>query len=245
LNYELDIMLTRSAKTEAGYRAAWRHPQLALDYLAGVANSAEDPYDVEQDPKLLVKWAEVGRTAASYQTPLPGPAAEADFAEWVKILAEEFQHAVEETDLWKALWNDDVSKPRPEKIVQTIAAMLFAVHCKFANVDITRESNMGRGPVDFKFSQGWERRALLEVKLIPSTHFFTGAARQLPQYLISERAKVGVYLCVGYTDADFEPARQQPIEDTLRKLRVDHGWNVEVVLVDARPSTKQSASTLR
>ena len=95
-------------------------------------------------------------------------------------LAKEFQHAVEETDLWRALWDDDLRKYRPEKIVQAIAGMLFAAHCRSADVDLTRESNLGRGPVDFKFSQGWEKRALLEVKLIPSTHFFTGASSSCP-----------------------------------------------------------------
>jgi hypothetical protein len=245
LNYELNVALTKEERKEAALKAAWKHPNLVLDYLEEVSETDNEPYDIEADPKLLVEWAEAGRDAASKQEPLAKLGDESEFAAWVIELAKEFQHAVEETDLWKALWDDGLHKYRPEKIVQAIAGMLFAAHCRMADVDLSRESNLGRGPVDFKFSQGWEKRALLEVKLIPSTHFFTGASKQLPQYMTTERATVGVYLCVGYTDKDFSPERLQPIEDTLRKLRKDSGWVLEAIYVDARTTNKDSASKLR
>ncbi|TIH30788.1 hypothetical protein [Subtercola vilae] len=245
LNYELNVALTKEERKEAAYKAAWKHPDLVMDYLNVVSETDREPYDIEADPKLLVGWAEIGREAASKQEPVAKLDDESKFATWVIELAKEFQHAVEETDLWKALWDDGMRKYRPEKIVQAIAAMLFAAHCRTADVDLTRESNLGRGPVDFKFSQGWQKRALLEVKLIPSTHFFTGASKQLPQYMTTERTSVGIYLCVGYTDKDFSPERLQPIEDTIRKLREDSGWTLEIVYVDARTTNKDSASKLK
>jgi hypothetical protein len=245
LNYELNVALTKEDRKAAAYKAAWEHPDLVMDYLDSVSESEIEPYDIEADPKLLVEWAEVGRDAAAHQEPIAKLKDESDFAAWVVELAKEFQHAVEETDLWKALWDDGLRKYRPEKIVQAIAGMLFAAHCRMTDVDLTRESNLGRGPVDFKFSQGWQKRALLEVKLIPSTHFFTGASKQLPQYMTTERASVGVYLCVGYTDQDFSPERLRPIEETLRKLREDSGWTLDVIYVDARTTNKDSASKLR
>ncbi|MCO1339161.1 hypothetical protein BJH93_09695 [Kocuria polaris] len=245
LNYELNIALTKKEGKEAAYKTAWKHPDLVMNYLNEVSETDKEPYDVEADPKLLVQWAEVGRGAAAKREPIAKLGSESEFATWVLELAREFQHAVEETDLWKALWDDSLRKYRPEKIVQAIAGTLFMAHCQKADVDLTRESNLGRGPVDFKFSQGWQKRALLEVKLIPSTHFFTGASKQLPQYMSTERTSVGVYLCVGYSDKDFSPERLQPIEDTLRKLREDSGWTLEVVYVDARATNKDSASKLR
>lgn len=245
LNYELNIALTQQERKDAAYKTAWNHPDLVMDYLNVVSEASQEPYDVMADPKLLVGWAEVGREAASKQEPIGKLGDKSEFAAWVIELAKEFQHAVEETDLWKALWDDGLNKHRPEKIVQAIAGILFAAHCRTADVDLTRESNLGRGPVDFKFSQGWQKRALLEVKLIPSTHFFTGASKQLPQYMITERASIGIYLCVGYTDKDFSPERLQPIEDTARKLRKDLGWTVEIIYVDARTTNKESASKLK
>lgn len=245
MNYELNIELSREDRKKAAHKAAWLHPDLVLNYISEVAEQGQIPYDIEDDPKLLVEWVEAGRAAAANQTPIEKLSDESKFSEWVVELAQEFQHAVEETDLWRALWDDGLRKPRPEKIVQAIAGVLFAAHCRHADVDLTRESNLGRGPVDFKFSQGWAKRALLEVKLIPSTHFFTGASKQLPQYLKTERASIGVYLCVGYSDKDFTPERTQPIEDTLRTLRKESGWTLEVIYVDARTTNKDSASKLK
>lgn len=244
LNYELNITLSKTEKYEAAHKAAWKRPDLVVHYLNEVSSRDDQPYDVDGDPKRLVEWAEIGRAAAAQQAPLAPPTTKADFGRWALELAEEFQQAVENTDLWQALWNETRTRPLPEKIVQAIAGTLFAAHCRYADVSLSRESNIGRGPVDFKFSQGWDKSALLEVKLIPSTHFFSGASKQLPQYMTSERATIGIYLCVGYTDADFEPKRTKPIEDTLAALRARSGWNLDVVYVDARPGTKQSASKL-
>ncbi|MFS4506594.1 hypothetical protein ACMA46_10200 [Clavibacter sp. Sh2141] len=245
LNYELNIALTKQERKEAAHKAAWSHPELVMQYLDEVSETDQQPYDVVADPKLLVEWAEAGRNAAAKQAPIAQPDEETEFASWVVTLAEEFKHAVEEADLWRVLWDDGYRTFRPEKIVQATAAVLFAAHCRMADVDLTRESNLGRGPVDFKFSRGWKKRALLEVKLIPSTHFFTGASKQLPQYMVTERASVGIYLCVGYTDRDFSPERQKPIEDTMRKLREESGWTLHVVYVDARTTNKESASKLK
>lgn len=245
LNYELNVSLTKSAKRAAGFEAARRHPQLALTYVDEVAEESHDPYDVDRDPDLLVRWAEEGVAAANQLTAPAQPNSEADFRAWLDSIVVEFQHSVEERDLWTALWDDKRVKPRKEKIVQAIASAMFGAHCKAAQVEMSREVDMGRGPVDFKFTAGWKKRALVEVKLIKSTKFFTGASKQLPQYLKTEQIEFGLYLCVGYTDADFEPKRLKRVDDTLRALSIEKGVEMKPIYVDARPGNKPSASTIK
>jgi hypothetical protein len=114
--------------------------------------------------------------------------------------------------------------------------------CKAANVDLSREANVGRGPVDFKFSAGWQRRALLEVKLLRSTKVVRGAEAQLPQYLRGEQVSCGHYVCVGYTDEELDPFRLSRAKETCATLSAQAGWTITSRFVDARP--KQSASKL-
>lgn len=165
------------------------------------------------------------------------------FGTWVDIMVSRFTHAVEQSDLWRALWNDDLTLPRSESIVQTIAAQVWVAHCEAAGVDINREANIGRGPVDFKFSAGWHSRALIEIKMLSNRRVIDGALRQLPQYLISERIAHGFYVCVGFTDAELAPSRTEQVRTACVAASTDSGLTIVPRFVDARPKT--SASKLR
>jgi hypothetical protein len=246
LNYELNINLTKAEKRTAGRDAARRHPYLALEYVTEVAEDEHESYDTDTDPDLLVGWAEAGEAAAASRPSLGQPTDDSDFRNWVEKLMLEFQEAVEQRDLWRALWDDELVKPRKEKIVQAVAAAQFSAHCRAAGVEVSREVDMGRGPVDFKFTQGMRgKRALVEVKLMNSSKFFTGASKQLPQYLRTEQIEFGIYLCVGYTDADFGHERVKRVEDTLRALSIEKNITMKPIYVDARHTNKQSASTIK
>ncbi|MFI5696434.1 hypothetical protein ACIA58_31550 [Kribbella sp. NPDC051586] len=242
LNYDLSLSLTKAEKAAAGRKVARARPNLALAYVDKVADEDHLPYNVVTDQHLLVGWAEVGRDAAGSAPLLKAPESVDGFYSWVGGLMNGFKHAVEETDLWKVLWNEGFTRPRQEKIVQAIASMMWQTQCQAAGVDLSREVNIGRGPVDFKFSAGWQRRALTEVKLIKSSGFFTGASKQLPQYLESEQIDFGYYLCVGFTDQDFGDERLDRVRKTCAAIAEKKGVTITPVFVDARASNKISAS---
>lgn len=247
LNFDLSNSLTKSEKVAAARKVAIARPNLALSYLDKIKKEPHRSYDVEADPQGLVSWFEDGYSAYALS---PGkardtvPESPADFNRWVQNLVDDFKFVVEETDAWQLLWNDDRTTHRKEKIAQAMAGIMWRADCRASNVDISKEVNMGRGPVDFKFSQGWNRRALIEVKFIESSHFFTGASRQLPQYLEIEQIECGFYLAVGFTDADFSEERLQRVTDTCSALSDQKDVSIKAVFVDARASTKKSASTL-
>lgn len=245
LNYDLEETLTKRKKADRGRAVARARPDLAMRYIEAVESEPLHPYDVQRDPKLLIGWAEAGRRAAlSTPSGVPQPRSEAEFIDWVETLATEFRNAVENTDLWKALWNDDLTRHREEKIAQAIAGAMWVQQCKAADVDISKEPNMGRGPVDFKFSAGWTNRALVEVKFISSTKFFQGAEKQLPQYLKTERIAAGFYLCVGFTEKDFSKDRLDRVSKTCEALSWEKGVKIRPIIVDARHDNKPSASRI-
>jgi hypothetical protein len=181
------------------------------------------------------------RAIATAAEPVGQPAAE-EFRYWVGTLIDRFQHAVEDSDLWRALWDDRLTKPRGEKIVQAIAGTMWSILCEFADVDIAREANAGRGPVDFKFSAGWHRRALIEVKLLSSSKLRRGAEAQLPQYMTSEQVSCAYYVCVGFTDDDLRRERLDLVRDICAAYQARSGHTVTPRFIDARP--KEPASRL-
>jgi len=246
LNFDLSESLTKSEKVARARKVARAHPDNALAYLDRVGGEAHKPYDVKRDPRGFVSWYEGGAEAAGL-LPAGTPSAVApqspdEFGDWVTELAMDFQFVVENTDAWRLLWDDKKAQHRPEKIAQALAGVMWRNQCKLANVDLNKETNVGRGPVDFKFSQGWQRRALLEVKYIGSSHFGSGAAKQLPQYMKSEEIAFGIYLAIGFKDADFKRERLRLVQDTCTSLGAQLGTTLKLVYVDARP--KSSASKL-
>lgn len=237
--------LNQTARRQMARKFARKHPDKAAAYIKIIDGKPHLPYDVELDPKGLVNWREVGEAAGAKIAlkPSDAPSSKEGFNDFVDLLATKFQHQVENTSLWRALWAKDV--PQQENVVQAIAGAMWTVACESADVDLSQEVNRGRGPVDFKFSQGWEKRALVEIKLIHNSKFFQGAAKQLPQYLQTEQVDYGVYLCVGHFDKDFDPNRLKKVYDTASAIAAAKGITIKVVIVDARKSTKTSASKIK
>lgn len=243
--YDIIEGLNQTARRQRAREFARRHPDKAAAYIRAIDGRPHLPYDVEKDPKGLVRWREIGLAEGEKVTfsRSDAPKTNKDFHDFVDRLAETFRHQVEQADLWKALWANGI--PQQEKVVQAIAGAMWTVACKGADVDLSQEVNRGRGPVDFKMSQGWTNRALVEIKLIHNSKFFQGASKQLPQYLATEQVDYGVYLCVGHFDRDFRPERLRKVQETADAIAGAKGVTIRVVIVDARKSNKVSASRLK
>ncbi len=183
----------------------------------------------------------VARAEAAAAEPVPPPTA-GTFCQWLGTLVDRFRHSVEERDLWRALWDDSLTNPREEKIVQTIAAAVWDGICERDNVDVTREANTGRGLVDFKFAASRQERGLIEVKLLASTRLRQGVEHQLPQYMTSERVTCAYYMCVGFTDADLHAQRIQVVLDGCAAAKARTRLTIKPRFIDARP--KAAASKL-
>lgn len=98
-------------------------------------------------------------------------------------------------------------------------------------IDLSREANIGRGGVDFKFSTGYTNRALIEFKLARSTKLKQGALKQLPAYLKAEQVNYGYYAVIVYEEKEFEILKKarENIEHLLENSEV----KVEIIDIDA------------
>lgn len=219
LNYDLATDLNRRGQAERGRDLALRRPGMAFEYVDEVADQTDArPYDVTADPDLFARWYEAGRAAGQREaerSDLVGQPSEADFHARLGALVDRFARAVEHSDLWRVYWNDELTRARKEKIVQAVAGQMWVLLCERSDVDISREANVGRGPVDFKFSAGWRRRALIELKLMSSRNLRQGAEAPLPQYMISERISSAYYVGRSGRPGYIVGYHSYPIQDNL------------------------------
>jgi len=121
-----------------------------------------------------------------------GPETLRDF---VLETVDHFRHHVENGNLWEELWYG--SKPKKERAAQLIYFAIADCFCKANNVDVSPEANMGGGPVDFKFSQGYNARVLVEVKRSTGT-VKHGYEKQLEIYKNASRTNYGIFVVMDY-----------------------------------------------
>jgi hypothetical protein len=169
----------------------------------------------------------------------PLPAAPKNLEALLDFVIESFQNYIENQMGWSLLWSDD--KPRAERYCQTLFYGLIKHYCAAHKIIISREPNIGRGPVDFKLSRAFDDQAVIEVKLAKNTKFWSGLRKQLPKYCEAEELSLGYYLVICFSDKDLN--RSIEAENTARSISQRTGISITVKVIDARKCPK-SASLL-
>jgi hypothetical protein len=145
-----------------------------------------------------------------------------------------FKHHVEKGNLWEALWMDGV--PKRERAAQLIYYAMADCFCLANDIDISPEAHMGGGPVDFKFSNGYSARVLVELKRSSGT-VVHGYETQLDIYRDAARTSHAIFVVVNFGDGGAKIERIQK----LRTARLERGEPAsDIVVIDATP--KASAS---
>jgi hypothetical protein len=145
-----------------------------------------------------------------------------------------FKRHVEAGNLWEELWVE--GKPKKERASQLIYYAIADSFCKANNVDISPEANMGGGPIDFKFSSGYNARVLVEMKRSGGA-VVHGYEKQLEFYKTASQTDFAVLVVVDYGDGGNKINEIR----SIRERRLQQGERAsEIVVIDARP--KKSAS---
>lgn len=156
----------------------------------------------------------------------------------VKAICEQFKALVENTNAYKLFYEDDKKKKRESASQQAFQLFSYS-YCQTNNLDISPESNAGRGPVDFKFSRGIEK-VLVEVKL-SSNDLIHGFETQLSIYEKAE-GTFNSFLLVIMVGNDEEKAVKniEKLFDYKNKISGTKTHMPEIIVVDAL--LKKSAS---
>lgn len=236
-NYDIGRKVARHIKA----KMARQNVSIVMEYLAKMENNRPAAYDPDSDPQLRVTWWERSAPIARAIPATPEPTDLNSFVNTISTMIDCFKLYVEHQGGWELLWNG--KKPHAERGVQRLFRGIVMHYCKANKIVISGGSDAGRGPVDFKFSAGYEAQALTEIKLMKSTKLWNGILQQTPTYAGAEEVKIAFYVAVAYTDNDMKPERMEKVEKAARMAeRKFPGLRVIPVQIDARP--KQSASTL-
>ncbi|MEU2302054.1 hypothetical protein ABZ584_32170 [Streptomyces antibioticus] len=240
LRGDLTFDIARHVSRREKAKLARQNPDVVALYLQHLEEEEKKPYPLADDPNLVVKWYELGSAFAD-RSPLSFiPESPDEFERFIEAVIESYRHNIEEQDGWQLLWNK--GHAREERAAQNLFRSSVNHYCRANDIDLTGESNAGRGPVDFKFSKGWSKRALVEMKLVRNSKFWDGVLAQQPQYQVSEEVNLGFFVAIGYTDAHCHPEVKKKIEKAAALVSKNSGKKIKGILIDARP--KMSASKL-
>jgi hypothetical protein len=224
-------------------RVARDHPDLVREWSEQRESAHADPYDLVSDPKGVWGWnAPTLAFVSANPVALKNATTQRGFWDAIQAIIDQFRHYVEEQGGWRLLWNDDGTEKK-EEAAQLLFYGIARPYCRSNNIVVDREVELGRGPVDFKFSSGYQHRALLEVKKLTSGSFWNGLYDQLPAYMKSDQCDDGWLLAVQLRDSGVTAERIKDLPGEVRRTAKDKKLQLRYSVVDAR--NKKSASKIR
>jgi len=114
--------------------------------------------------------------------------------------------------------------------------------CRQLGIAAYRESETGRGPVDFEFRNGAHAAVQLEFKRTDSTKLIEGVRAQIVEYADARRVDSVLYVCVAFDSAGMR--RFQAVVQEVEGVQSAYpDLFIRAELVDA--SRRSSASKLK
>ena len=155
-------------------------------------------YDFSKDPAGEYVWLSAAR---EYVEQYPLSLAELpletidDVLAVTKTICNRFKTLIEDNGLSKLLYNSN-GAPKHESAAQLLFYGIADSYCDANDIDLTKEGNNGRGPVDFKLSRGATDKVIVETKLTSNSQLRHGIEIQLPIYMKQEKTKQAIYLII-------------------------------------------------
>jgi len=141
-----------------------------------------------------------------------------------------FKHYIENQDGYRLIHRDGEPFSN-EKEVQ----LYFGLVWYGSAFDVNREVNNGRGPVDFKVSNGSIDKSLIEFKLASNSQLKRNLEKQVAIYEAANQTRTSVKVIICYTEAD-----QAKVIRVLKELKLEA--EKSIVVIDARSDNKPSGS---
>lgn len=204
---------TLAERKEATKDTFITRPHVLEEVLNAYKAANPDRYDFEDDRAGEVIWYRIAKQTVASSTLLLQLSHQpnVDEVEHVVLsICNRFKQLIENNQLCDLLYDKD-DKPKHESASQLLFFGIADAYCRANNLDLSPESNSGRGPVDFKVSSGYNGRVLVEIKLTSNPQLEHGFTKQSPIYQDAEYAPRGILLVIdngGASEARLKKFRQ-------------------------------------
>lgn len=165
------------------------------------------------------------------------PITEKEFFEIVDEIIFNFKNMIENSG-YELLW-DESGNQRKEEICQVLFEVCLKNYCKSRGIDLTREPETGRGPIDFRFSSTVDYIAHVELKKDSNPKLAHGLSKQLPTYMSSEDVRLGFFIIFVFGNKDISKLKEK-LEKQRTELEKNQNLKLRIIYIDVKP--KPSAS---
>lgn len=246
LRTDMNIKIGQKASKSTIVRAARLHPQRVREW-ARQQSSRPDllGYDFPEDPRGVVHFdgPPVAFALAHPLTDRTRPQDQQELSDLVTEVLKQFKHFIEQQGGWEMLWNTDGSE-KPERAAQLVFLAMSQHYLRLFDVEVDREVDLGRGPVDFKIASGSSKRLLIEIKKAHSGKFWNGLRDQLPSYLTSDNATEGWFVAIQYRGNNASEQRMRELPGRVARTATATAKSLHYLAVSALrpPSASKIAS---
>jgi len=211
-----------------------KNPKIANKLIQTYQNKINSSYDFDYDPSGDFVWQTIAKEYSS-EYPISIDKNKKPI-EIVNNICEHYKNLVENNGLFKMFHNPDGTY-RPESFAQMLFFAIADSYCTANNLDISPESDSGRGPVDFKVSKGLTK-VNVEMKLSKNPKLLHGYENQLPIYDKAEKTNNSIFFIVLLDESHMKSVKKV-FDYRLKNETLDKKLP-QIIVVDA--TIKKSAS---
>ena len=214
-------------------KEVFKEPEACKRVIEGYRTEELDAFDPHKDfPYFLTKlWQQIENLGIDWKTTTK---AADSFSAAYDILTF-FKQWVEYNKGWEVILETDSRKR--EKVIQRVIHGQALAYIAANNLDMSCEPDEGRGPVDFKVSNGGDK-TIIEVKLSSNNQYLHGYEVQIEEYGKAEQTYYLIYVLIDLG----HPGKIKKVQD-LHDTLYNDGQNPPVLMV-IDSTEKQSASKI-
>lgn len=228
--------MSKTEKERAATALITTHPELIDYYLKYKEDNQEQATSVSKEKvkevqllfnEQLSELVELLKKQTAFYNSIP------DAHDEAKQRVEFLKHVIEDQDGYKIFYIKDKPLKRESDLQVMFRLVWFGIP-----LDVNREVNNGRGPVDYKISYGAKNATLVEFKLASNSKLKNNLAKQVEIYKKASDTSRAIKVIMYFTQDE-----ETKLLEVLNELGLS-GCE-DIILIDARNDNKPSASNVK